>query len=114
MQGRIVVPLHDPQGRLVGYAGRIVDDTKIDEENPKYRLPGDKNREGVAHEFRKSLLLYNGFQVGGGLSDIVVVEGFASVWHLWQHGFPNVVALMGSSCSSEQATLMATCVAEAG
>ena len=39
MQGRIAIPLHDEHGLLVGYAGRLVDDREIDEDNPKYRFP---------------------------------------------------------------------------
>lgn len=106
LQERIAIPIHDDHGQLVGYAGRLVDDSKISKENPKYRFPSPREREGKRYEFRKSLLLYNGFGVGTGLADLIVVEGFASVWWLWQQGFPNVVALMGDSCSEEQATLI--------
>jgi DNA primase len=37
---------------------------------------------------------------------LIVVEGFASVWWLWQNGFKDVLALMGSSCSPEQVRLI--------
>ena len=37
--GRIVIPLHDLEGRLIGYAGRIIFDEAIDAENPKYLYP---------------------------------------------------------------------------
>lgn len=45
MSGRVVIPIHDPRGRLVAYAGRSLDGTP-----PKYRLPAG---------FRKSLVLFN-------------------------------------------------------
>lgn len=105
MQGRIVIPLHDAAGRLIGYAGRLVDDSRVNEENPKYLFPGTRERQGKRYEFHKSLFLYNGFAVGK-IRDLIVVEGFASVWWLSQHGFLATVALMGWSCSVEQAKLM--------
>jgi len=113
MQGRIVIPLHDPQAQLVGYAGRLVDDSKISDENPKYRFPGTRERQGKVVEFHKSLFLYGGFALSK-VRDLVVVEGFPSVWWLWQHGYPDCVALMGSDCSEEQAKLIADTVLPEG
>jgi DNA primase len=106
MQERIAIPIHNAQGRLVGYAGRLVDDQKIGDGHPKYKLPGSRERDGKCYEFHKSLILYNGFAAGGDLHDVIVVEGFPSAWWLWQCGFPGVVALMGSDCSDEQARLI--------
>jgi DNA primase len=107
MQGRIAIPIHNEIGQLVGYAGRLVDDGKIDAEHPKYLFPAPRVRDGKRYEFHKSLLLYHNFQVPGLVGrDLIVVEGFASVWHLFEHGFPNVVALMGSDCSEAQAKLI--------
>lgn len=103
MKDRIAIPLHDPRAHLVGYAGRVVDDALIAEDNPKYRFPGDRKRDGKRFKFRKSLFVYNGFRISEPVSDLVVVEGFASVWWLWQNGQPNVVALMGANCSGDQA-----------
>ena len=99
MKGRVVIPLHDYDRNLVGYAGRIVDDTVINEYNPKYKFPSSREREGKKLEFRSSLLLYNANRLESVVTDLIVVEGFASVWWLTQHGYPEVVALMGSSCS---------------
>ena len=103
MAGRVVIPLRDTAGMLVGYAGRLVDDSKVTKSNPKYLFPASRDRDGVMYKFRKSLLLYNGERLKGPLDHLVVVEGFPSVWWLDQAGIPNVVATMGSSCSKEQA-----------
>lgn len=105
-QGRVCIPLHDSQGRLIGYAGRIVDDSQISEQNPKYKLPPSRLRNDEVHEFHKSLFLYNGFRIKSPVDDLAVVEGFPSTWWLWQNGYPNVVAVMGASCSPEQANLI--------
>jgi DNA primase len=114
MQGRIVIPLHDAQGRLIGYAGRLVEDTKVSGERPKYLFPGERERNGVVYEFKKSLFVYNGHGINTPVKNLIVVEGFASVWWLWQHGYHNVVALMGASCSGEQADLIANWVTDDG
>lgn len=106
MQGRIAIPLHDSQGQLIGYAGRLVDDNAINADNPKYRFPSAREREGKRYEFHKSLFVYNGHRIPRPVDDLIVVEGFPSVWWLHQNGYTNVVAVMGSSCSSEQAALI--------
>ncbi|MCI0558054.1 MAG: CHC2 zinc finger domain-containing protein [Nitrososphaera sp.] len=112
--GRIAIPLHDHGDKLIGYAGRIVDDRKIDNDHPRYLFPGTRERSGVSHEFRKTEFLYNGSSHTAPLSELVVVESFTGVWWLTQMGFPNVVALMGSSCSERQSQLVAKTVTEDG
>jgi DNA primase len=114
MKGRIAIPLHDQAGKLIGYAGRIVDDSRISEDNPKYLFPGDREHDGKLHEFRKSLFLYNGYRIRKPVKHLVVVEGFPATWWLWQNGCGPVVALMGSSCSKEQAALIVKLVQPEG
>ena len=114
MAGRIAIPLHDLAGKLIGYAGRLVDERAIDDDHPKYKLPGDRKKGDVTQEFRKSLILYNAHTISEPTNDLIIVEGFPSVWWLWQAGYGNVVSLMGSSCSSEQTALIIKMVAPAG
>jgi DNA primase len=110
MKGRVVIPLHTPAGQLVGYAGRITDDELISDECPKYRFPGNREKDGVRYEFRKSLLLYNAHRIMAPVDHLFVVEGFKGTWHLWQAKYRNTVGLMGSSCSEEQAKLICSLV----
>ena len=98
----------------MGYAGRVVDDKSVSEDNPRYRFPGKREREGKLYEFRKTLFLYNGFRIKAPVNDLVVVEGFASVWWFDQNHQPNVVATMGSDCSDKQAELIVSLVKPAG
>jgi len=105
LRNRIAIPLRNSTGSLVGYAGRVTDEDSITDENPKYKFPGKRKRKGVIYEFRKSLLLYNANRIGEA-NDLVVVEGFTSVWWLSQAGITNVVATMGASCSEEQGQLI--------
>ena len=106
MNGRIAIPLHDRAGKLVGYAGRFVDEKKINEDNPRYKFPGEREKDGTVYEFKKSLFVYNGFRIQEPLADLLVVEGFFGLFALWQQGYKNVVVLMGSACSAEQSRLL--------
>ncbi len=114
LKDRVAIPLHDSTGSLIGYAGRVVDDETITDDNPRYRFPASREREGTMIEFRKSQFLYNGHRITTPVDDLVVVEGFPSVWWLHQHGCPPTVALMGSECSEEQADLIAASVKPTG
>jgi DNA primase len=114
MKDRIAIPVHDPIARLVGYAGRIVDDDEIDADHPRYLFPGQRKHDGVVHEFHKSMLVYNLHRLGRPVDDLIVVEGFVSVWWLHQHGYPHAVSLMGNSCSEEQARLIARHLTDEG
>lgn len=107
-RGRIVIPIRDVDGRLVGYAGRLVDDRAVSETNPKYKVPAPREREGRLLEFHKSELVYSLDRAREKLQEIIVVEGFPSVWWLWQHGWSNVCATMGADCSEVQAKLIAS------
>jgi DNA primase len=114
LKDRIAIPLHDATGQLIGYAGRVIDDSAITEENPKYRFPGNRKRKDVIYDFRKSLFLYNGYRITSPVDDLVVLEGFTGAWWLSQAGIANVVGVMGSSCSGEQANEIVSLVAPGG
>lgn len=103
LKGRIAIPLQDSEGKLVGYAGRLIED---DPNTPKYMFPGERERKGFVHKFQKSLFLYNGHRIKAPVNDLCIVEGFPSVWWFHQNGFPNTVACMGDSWSAEQIKLV--------
>lgn len=92
---RFIIPLHDDQGQLVGYAGRSLDDSE-----PKYLFPSsDKG-------FYKSHLLFNLHRVikSAGVP-VVVVEGFFDTMIVTQAAVP-CVGLCGSWLSAEQEELL--------
>lgn len=104
MAGRVVVPIHNEEGELVAYAGRWPDDGSASEEG-KYRLPPG---------FVKSAVLFNLNRQEGSTDHLIVVEGFFSVFRLWEAGFKNAVALMGSSMSDRQEELLLRQVGSSG
>jgi DNA primase len=109
LKTRVAIPLHGADGKLLGYAGRVVDDSTITDENPRYRFPGKREKDGTVFEFRKTLFLYNGFRIKAPVANLVVVESFTGVWWLNQNGLPLVVGTMGD-CSEQQAELIMSLV----
>lgn len=98
MVGRIAIPVHNEAGKLVAYAGRFPGEPPNDEV-PRYKLPPG---------FKKSLEVYNLHRIATAPQDqpLVLVEGFFDCIHLWQCGARRVVALMGSTLSTEQEDLI--------
>ena len=95
MSGRIVIPIHDDQGRLVAYCGRAVDGAA-----PRYRFPAG---------FQKSQVVFNYHRARAvGDDPVIVVEGFFDCMRVHEAGFPCVVALMGARLSAAQKALLAS------
>jgi DNA primase len=97
MADRIAIPIHNPEGKVVAYAGRWPGEPP--EGTPKYKLP---------QGFRKSLELFN---IDRAIREpaekpLVIVEGFFGAMWLHQHGCRKVVALMGSTMSTAQEELL--------
>ena len=106
LKGRIAIPLHDTQGRLVGYAGRILENGRITPENPKYVFPERRERNGAIHEFRRGEILYNAHRVSTSGEQIIVVSEIEAVWTLHQFGWSAVVSVMGTGISSAQLEIL--------
>jgi len=114
LKDRIAIPLHDPDGALVGYAGLLANEAQVTSDNPRFRFPGRRERNGKLFEFRKSLFLYNGNRIAVPCDDLIVTEGFESVWWLKQNGLSRSVAVMGSDCSARQAELIVSALPPTG
>lgn len=97
MADRIAIPIHNPEGNVVAYAGRFPGEPA--EDTPKYKLPPG---------FRKSQELFNLDRARKERTNtpLVIVEGFFDVMKLHQHGCRKVVALMGSTLSPAQEELL--------
>ena len=97
---RIMFPLHNTQGKVVGFSGRIYKDN---DNGSKYI----NTKETVI--FKKGLNLYNYYRARDEVrvkKEVIVVEGFMDVIRLYTAGIKNVVALMGTAMTKEQATLL--------
>ena len=106
MKDRIAIPIHNSSGELVAYTGRWIGDPH-DKETPKYKLPPG---------FLKTLEVFNLHMARyeAGERGLILVEGLFDCMRVWQAGFRNVVALIGSSLSEEQETLIVEAVGQQG
>ncbi|NLV73164.1 MAG: DNA primase [Chloroflexi bacterium] len=90
-RGRLMFPIHDPQGHVVGFGGRVLDDSQ-----PKYL------NTPQTPVFDKGRLLYGLHLARPAIRDsaqAIVVEGYMDVVIPHQEGIRNVVAVMGTSLS---------------
>ncbi len=97
--GRLAIPIHSATNELLGYAGRFI--------GPDEALPESEGKYKLAAGFHKNLELFNLNRVKD-CQTLVVVEGFFGAIRL--HGSLRIptVALMGSSVSDEQLSLLRT------
>lgn len=95
---RVMIPIKDHRGRIVGFGGRVLDAAA-----PKYLNTGE------TAWFNKRRLL---FGLNLALPDIkasnqvVIVEGYMDAISLHAAGLKNVVASMGTAFAAEQARLL--------
>lgn len=98
-RNRIMFPLHDTLGKVVGFSGRIYNN----EPENKYV----NSKESII--FKKGKMLYNyerAFNYSREKKQIIVVEGFMDVIRLYTIGIKNVVATMGTAITKEHADLI--------
>ncbi len=97
MEGRIAIPISNPEGAVVAYAGRFPGEPA--EDTAKYKLP---------QGFRKSLEVFNIERAIKEPADkpLVMVEGFFGCMSVHEHGHRKVVGLMGSTMSPAQEELI--------
>ena len=96
-RGRVLFPLADHQGRVLGFAGRAL----RDEDKPKYLNTSDND---VFHKGRLLFGLHKAAQAITKSGRAIVVEGYTDVLGLHQAGFPETVAIMGTSLTEDQVT----------
>lgn len=98
--GRLIFPVINAFGDVVAFGGRVLEKTDF----AKYK----NTRETMV--FNKSKNLYNinlvkKLKKASGLKDLIIVEGYMDTLSLFQSGFENVVASMGTALTKDQARL---------
>ena len=90
---RIIFPIEDRRGRVIGFGGRI-----IDAGEPKYM----NSPETPVFQKRRELYgLYQAKQHDSKPARMLVVEGYMDVLALAQHDIHNVVATLGTATTHE-------------
>jgi len=95
-RNRLMFPIIDVRGNVVGFGGRVLDDSK-----PKYL----NSNETIIFNKRKNLFGLN-FAKKSKQGFMILVEGNIDVITLHQYGFDNAVASLGTSLTEEHAALL--------
>ncbi len=95
-RNRLMFPIFDVRGNVIGFGGRVLDDSK-----PKYL----NSNETLIFNKRKNLFGMN-FAKKTKAPSIILVEGNIDVVALHQYGFDNAVASLGTSLTEEQVALL--------
>ena len=99
---RIIIPIEDLTGKIVGFSGRIYNKEK-DKNNPKYI--NTKETE----IFKKGELLFNyknAKDEARKLNTVIIMEGYMDLFRAYSIGVKNVVVSMGTKVTKEQASLL--------
>lgn len=98
-RNRIMFPLKDSLGNVVGFSGRIYNGEK----DSKYI----NSKESVIFKKGKTLYNYkNASKEANERKQIIIVEGFMDVIRLYTIGIKNVVATMGTAITKDHVSLI--------
>jgi DNA primase len=89
---RILFPIHDYRGRIIGFGGRI-----IDQGEPKYLNSPETPLFQKGHELYG---LYQALKINRKLDRVIIVEGYMDVIALFQHSITYAVATLGTATTS--------------
>lgn len=97
-RNRVMFPIIDLRGNVIAFGGRVMDDSK-----PKYLNSAD------TPVFKKSRNLFSLNLAKNQIENrkLILTEGYMDVISIYQAGFHNVVATLGTALTEEQARLMA-------
>lgn len=105
LAGRIIFPIRDAGGRLVGFAGRTTFNPTQEEKKNVQKYLNSKS-DGL---YKKSETLYGLFQAGNAIRNegfCFLNEGYKDVLSMVAAGYPNSVAQCGAAFTNEQALLL--------
>ena len=92
-RGRVMIPIADERGRVVGFGGRVLDDSE-----PKYL----NTKETVLFNKRRLLFgLDRSHQAIRQAGYAIIVEGYMDAISVFDAGVKNVVASLGTSFTAE-------------
>jgi DNA primase len=97
-RNRIMFPICDRRGRVIGFGGRVMDDS-----TPKYL---NSPETPIFHKGTELYGLYQARKANRRLDRILIVEGYMDVIALAEHGISNAVATLGTSTTADHLRLL--------
>lgn len=95
---RIMFPIRDKRGRVIGFGGRVLGDG-----TPKY-LNSPETR--IFHKGQELYGFYQARQANRQLARVLIVEGYMDVVALAQFGISYAVASLGTATTAEQLSML--------
>ncbi len=95
-RNRLMFPIFNINNRIIGFGGRVLDDSK-----PKYL----NSPETLVFNKSKNLFSLN-IAKASKKSEVILVEGYMDVIALAKSGFTNSVATLGTALTSDQARIL--------
>ncbi|MEX1308108.1 MAG: DNA primase [Eubacteriales bacterium] len=96
-RARVVFPIINIFGEVIGFGGRVMDDS-----SPKYLNTSDT----LAFNKRRNVYSLNFVKAIKKIQSVVLVEGYMDVISLYERGVVNAVATLGTALTREQAQLI--------
>jgi DNA primase len=97
-RGRIMFPIRDKRARIIGFGGRVLDDSL-----PKYL---NSPETSLFHKGKEVYGLYELLQKNSKPQRILIVEGYMDVIALAQYGIDYAVAALGTATSQAHLDLL--------
>lgn len=95
---RIMFPIHDRQGRIIAFGGRV-----IDQGEPKYL---NSPETPIFHKSNELYGLHQCLKTHKNAEAVIVVEGYMDVLALVQQGVTNVVGTLGTATTEQHLQLL--------
>jgi len=92
-RSRVMFPIRDRRGRVIGFGGRVLDDS-----SPKYL---NSPETPVFHKGHELYGLYQARKANRKLERLIIVEGYMDVIALAEKGISNAVATLGTATTPE-------------
>lgn len=96
---RVIFPLHNKDGKVIGFSGRIYDNSDLNKYQNTKETP----------IFKKGEVLFNYHRAKDEIRKknfVIVMEGFMAVIRAYTIGVRNAIATMGTALTHEQATMI--------
>lgn len=101
-RNRIIFPIHNEKGSVIGFGGRQSDDPSLDK-----RFKYINSKESLIYD--KSSVLYGLFQakhIINKIGSVILTEGYTDVMAMHQNGCENTVASCGTALTDKHAKLL--------
>ncbi len=95
---RIMFPIFSPFGKIIGFGGRVLDDSSPKYLNSPQSAIFDKGKNLYGLNFAREYIRKS--------EQVILVEGYTDVIALYQEGICNVVASLGTSLTVSQIRLL--------